>query len=1379
MQILNKKFEENGTTLIELIVSLSIIIVLFLGIYNLIIFSLKITADNKTYVEATEIINQKMEQIRNMPYVEVGTITGSPVGTIPEYETVSRENEYNLHTMIMFYDDPYDGTVSDTDTVITDYKIATIEISWKGRFKDKKITIFSKIIPNTEETLTGYGLLKLFTVDSNGSPVPNANIHIENFDNGLSVDLISDSQGVLSYPVLPGTENYEITVTKTNYGTDKTYNRDAANPNPTRPHLSVFESVKTEESFVIDKLSVLNVEVVSNSQPASWLVDGNSAFNDRENIVFDIDSSDNMYFAWQSKNATSSKIMLQKYNSSETKQWSSPIEIESTNHQKNPDIVTDKSGNTYVVWEDNSVLLKAISFSPSLSNTSYAKNITNIKLDSNFNYRKKSLFDPIPLFTQTDEKKQNIFKIIIDKLKTKSAVATTFDVVFVGAEGASTGNTNIIQIDLPTGVLENDFLLAYIHHDTASDGPIEAPDGWNILNDNLDPSGDSSDSRGNIFWKFADASEPANYSFYTRENCSWSWSWSCFCMEETCSRYNTRMAGNIRAYRNVDNTDPFDLELIYSTTPENNQEHATPSHNVSEDGSMLVCGWGTDTENLGNNSPTIPATFSNEMISFSNRVTAASADKQVGIADSFSLLNNYDANKNVENASINWSLVLRPIIIPDELEISFFGSQIASTTPPTNDFYIGGGFSAIKNNVGSLKIQEINLSENGTIDEENDLANIKIYYDLDSSAPYDCSNEIFDGSETQFGSSQHFDNTSGTSTFHDAGVEVNSTQSACFYVVLDVLNSAPKDSEIKIAINDPSSDIKIDSTGLISPSTQVSIDGETTILKDTELDQIHYRWQNDDGLEDAGTWLASQNIPIQISKTDQVRLRIEIANNGNILSDAVNYQLEFGKKTTSCEAIVSWTPLPSSNSADWEISNSPHLTDGDSTQNIPNGLTDEKTTFLPGEIVDSVNGTSPLVLDNEEFTELLYVLRPTTLTDDSVYCFRLSNAGSVSKFRYSKYPQISIIGDYNIYIRKIDSSGNMLWGTKKVNVDSGSNDQINPSIAHADNSGIQATSSIVWQDYRNGNYDIFLQSFEDNGTRVFASDIQVSNSNNDKYLPDLAIDSNDNIIVAWVENDGLKESIYSQKLMQSGTSIWSSPKVLITSAKNNSSPKLFIDNDNIYLSYTEYDASGKNSYLAKFDLDGNNLWSAEVSAESSTGDKYDSDIYASNNIILTSWTDLRYGNRDIYAQRFDVNGNRQWVNDLKLNITMSATSQEKSRLIINSNDEFYAAWQSDENLFSDLYAKEFLNPSANSPISGVPIIISGTKQIGNNPVILEYSQEHISDINGEITIPLEWDSPGYSFQIASTSPLNIISSSAITPLEILADENKNIILYVE
>ena len=140
--------DSHGFSLIEVLISLFIIMILTLGVYSLIILSLRITADNKSYVGAIGIANQKMEQIRNLPYKDVGVQGGIPSGNIPQQEILTRDGIYTVNTYITYYDDPYDGQAGSTtpDTIINDYKIATIKVSWESKYGQKKITVFSKII---------------------------------------------------------------------------------------------------------------------------------------------------------------------------------------------------------------------------------------------------------------------------------------------------------------------------------------------------------------------------------------------------------------------------------------------------------------------------------------------------------------------------------------------------------------------------------------------------------------------------------------------------------------------------------------------------------------------------------------------------------------------------------------------------------------------------------------------------------------------------------------------------------------------------------------------------------------------------------------------------------------------------------------------------------------------------------------------------------------------------------------------------------------------------------------------------------------------------------------------------------------------------------
>lgn len=358
-----KNADNRGFSLVEILISLMIISLITLVVYSIIILSLRVTSDNSSYVEAISLADQKMERIRNMPYSSVGTLMGNPHGLILDNETINKSAVFNVKTLITYTDDPYDGTLLlGTDSIFDDYKIAIIDIEWEGRFGPRKVTVSSKIIPATEETDSGNGLLKISVVNANGLPVQGANINIKNdlLSPSININVLSSPTGEYAYSAPPSFEGYEVTVTKAGYGTDKTYERDAINLNPTKPFLSVVDGIKTEQSFQIDFLASLSVKTITQDLPSSW-IGGENTSDDQTNSRIAIDNAGYIYTVWQDYEQTGKpEIYGQKYDSGGNPQWPNPsspsdIVVVPTTDSVLPDILTDINGNLFLAWHDDAL----------------------------------------------------------------------------------------------------------------------------------------------------------------------------------------------------------------------------------------------------------------------------------------------------------------------------------------------------------------------------------------------------------------------------------------------------------------------------------------------------------------------------------------------------------------------------------------------------------------------------------------------------------------------------------------------------------------------------------------------------------------------------------------------------------------------------------------------------------------------------------------------------------------------------------------------------------------------------------------------------------------------------------------------------------------
>jgi hypothetical protein len=169
------------------------------------------------------------------------------------------------------------------------------------------------------------------------------------------------------------------------------------------------------------------------------------------------------------------------------------------------------------------------------------------------------------------------------------------------------------------------------------------------------------------------------------------------------------------------------------------------------------------------------------------------------------------------------------VAVSDDVSVSSLGNQVGSLAIGSTDNYVGGAF-VIRENVGSRNVTGITITENGTVDAAADLDNIKLFYDLDTSAPCDCAGESYGGTESQFGTTDTdgFSAADGTASF-SGSVGISTTQSMCVYVVLDVGAGASTGETLEIEISDPSSQVTVDGSGTVGPAEAVALNGTTAL----------------------------------------------------------------------------------------------------------------------------------------------------------------------------------------------------------------------------------------------------------------------------------------------------------------------------------------------------------------------------------------------------------------------------------------------------------------------------------------------------------------------------------------------------------------------
>jgi len=377
--------------------------------------------------------------------------------------------------------------------------------------------------------------------------------------------------------------------------------------------------------------------------------------------------------------------------------------------------------------------------------------------------------------------------------------------------------------------------------------------------------------------------------------------------------------------------------------------------------------------------------------------------------------------------------------ISSDVFVSELGEHISAIKAGTQNTYLGGLWAIIDQN-DSRDVTSITFTETGTVNAKTHLQDIELYYEFDTSNPYTCASESYDGTELQYGNTQtSFTSENGTAIFSET-VNIATTSALCVYALLDVHADAGNGETIELEIQNPSTDVLV-STGTVNPNNPVGPAGSTTIQK-ALLSLEHYHFRNDDGGETTAT---SKTFGLEdVSISDglggvPVRLRLEINNAGATSTDPISFTLEYAERVTTCDAISSWNTVGGGGSH-WSVSESSYLTSGSDTTNIGSslgGLTDENSTFLVSNngVIENSATTTVYSLDTDEFVEVEYVIEPNLeATAGTTYCFRMvPSEGSFAS--YEVYPEVTMRTSQDFYIQR--GVSDIVSGTTTVTIRAG------------------------------------------------------------------------------------------------------------------------------------------------------------------------------------------------------------------------------------------------------------------------------------------------------------------------------------------------------
>lgn len=238
----------------------------------------------------------------------------------------------------------------------------------------------------------------------------------------------------------------------------------------------------------------------------------------------------------------------------------------------------------------------------------------------------------------------------------------------------------------------------------------------------------------------------------------------------------------------------------------------------------------------------------------------------------------------------------------------------------------------------------------------------------------------------------------------------------------------------------------------------------------------------------------------------------------------------------------------------------------------------------------------------------------------------------------------------DIYAQKVGAGGSVAWGVNGVPVCAATGDQDFPSITPDGAGG----AFIAWNDTRSGSTEIYAQRLDSGGNSVWtANGVNVATDSIETSAgPGIVSDGAAGAIIAWLDRrDGGQCNIHSQRVGPSGTPLWASGGVDISTTGNvwppqgsGSIPIISNGTGGAIMTWAVQVSSHRYVYAQNIEAGGAVKWRVNgVAVSTYPGDAENPRLTTdcAGGAIIAWHTGREKGNA--FAQRVDSNGGTVWA----------------------------------------------------------------------------------------------------------------------------------------
>ncbi|HSA32286.1 MAG TPA: DUF4215 domain-containing protein [bacterium] len=305
---------------------------------------------------------------------------------------------------------------------------------------------------------------------------------------------------------------------------------------------------------------------------------------------------------------------------------------------------------------------------------------------------------------------------------------------------------------------------------------------------------------------------------------------------------------------------------------------------------------------------------------------------------------------------------------------------------------------------------------------------------------------------------------------------------------------------------------------------------------------------------------------------------------------------------------------------------------------------------------------------------------------------------------------------------------------------------------------------VVWQDNRNGTWDIYGARVSKVGSLLDTLGIAISGANSDQQRPAVAFNGT-NYLVVWQDNrNGSYTDVYGARVKPDGTVLDASGIAMTTANYYQQNVDVASDGTNWFVVWQDYRTGGSfDIYGARVNGAGSVLDGSGILISNANWDQdYPAVAFDGTNYLVV-WADYRTGNWDIYGGRVKTDGTVLEATATNIMISNASNTQEWPDVAFNGTN-YLVVWHDVRTGSWDIYGGRVATNGTVLDGTGVAISAAGNNQ--NYPVVA-------SDGTNYFVVWLDYRSGGSDIYGArvdtygnTTDPLGILVSNATNSQEL-------------